>query len=169
MTCEKGVTKPKLYGTQLGSIFTPEDRNCLRCQCSTFWQYVSKLNARHEGVYESSHHYSTSLPKFFMLLFLVIGCMLQDPKVKYFFYEDHVMFLTKENVIMKSVMFLMFNRTPGELSVVKHAILDWRLPVHLIYFIICEPEKKFLGYHSIPTPVLIEHQGSQSDCYPEVV
>ena len=79
------------------------------------------------------------------------------------------MLLTKENVIMKSVMFLMFNRTPGELSVVKHAILDWRLPVHLIYFIICEPEKKFLGYHSIPTPVLIDHQGSQSDCYPEVI
>ena len=79
------------------------------------------------------------------------------------------MFLTKENVIMKSVMFLMFNRTPGELGVVKHAILDWPLPVHLIYFIICEPEKKCLGYHSIPTPVLIEHQGSQSDCYPEVI
>ena len=43
---------------------------------------------------------------------------------------------------MSGIFFLwiLLNSPPGELVVVEHAILDGRLPVHLVHIVIGEPE-----------------------------
>ena len=44
-------------------------------------------------------------------------------------------------------------RTPGELGVVEHAVLDGRLPVHLVHLVVSEPVPD--GRQQLPQSVLV--------------
>ena len=74
-------------------------------------------------------------------LISLLGSVLQDP-VK----SSTLYFLSVWNIMMFALhwqLSLLLSWQPGELIVVEHAILDGRLPVHLVHIVIGEPETFF--------------------------
>ena len=57
---------------------------------------------------------------------------------------------------MSGIFFLwiLLNSPPGELVVVEHAILDGRLPVHLVHLVVSEPVPD--GRQQLPQSVLMD-------------